>query len=347
MSGTVLASPDFTWDPVARPPIAGIRPYRDGTFRLGPEIVGDKFVVHNYGHGGGGITLSWGSALEVVDIVRQRGVSAGDKVAVLGAGVMGLTAAISLAEIGLDVSIYTDKLTPFTTSRVAGGQWAPSMVNQDDPTRFARMLRRAHATHLSKGAAYGVSTRINYTLTRAANFDDCPRDVIPAPQSFAHLPFQHLTSPGFGYQTLLVEPPIFLPRLLQDLADRGLVPEVRKLDTLSEVSTLDADIVINCTGIGAKTLCNDAKMHPIRGQLVLLPPQPTLKWLFAGSHIYVFPRADSVVVGGTEEFGVSDPTPVLAICKQFLAHAKAVFSGQGETSALVAEAAPDWLMKSK
>jgi len=345
MSATILPSPDFDWDPVARPPIAGIRPYRDGTFRLGPETVGEKFVVHNYGHGGGGITLSWGSALEVVDIVRQHGVSAGDKVAVLGAGVMGLTAAVCLAEIGLDVSIYTEKLTPFTTSRVAGGQWAPSMVNQDNPTRVARMLERAHKTHLSKGADYGVSTRVNYTLTRAANFDDCPRDVIPAPQSFAHLPFPHLTSPGFGYQTLLVEPPIFLPRLLQDLADRGIVPEVRKLNALSEVSTLDADIVINCTGIGAKALCNDAKMHPIRGQLVLLPP--ALKWLFAASHIYVFPRADSVVVGGTEELGVSDPTPVLAICKQFLAHAKAVFAGQAAASALVAEAAPDWLFKSK
>jgi glycine/D-amino acid oxidase-like deaminating enzyme len=347
MSGTILPSPDFAWDPDARPPVAGIRPYRDATFRLAPETVGDAFVVHNYGHGGGGITLSWGCALEVVDIVRQQGVAAGARIAVIGAGAIGLTSAVALAEAGFAVSVLTEKPTAQTTSHVAGGQWAPSMVNQNDSPRFARILRRAHAEHQRRGAAYGVSARTNYTLVHAGNFEICPRDVIPAPQSFAHLPFQHLESPGFGYRTLLVEPPIFLPRLLQDLADRGVAPEIRKFNALSEVAALDADVVVNCTGFGAKALCNDRLMHPIRGQLVKLPPQPALQWLFAGSSIYVFPRHDSVVVGGTEEMGVSDPTPVLAICKQFLAHAKAVFAGRAAMSALVAEAAPDWLFKSK
>ena len=110
MSGTSLPAPDFAWDPVARPPVAGIRPYRDGTFRLASETVGSKFVVHNYGHGGGGITLSWGCALEVVDMVRLRGVSAGAKVAVLGAGAIGLTSAVALAEAGFDVAVYAEKL---------------------------------------------------------------------------------------------------------------------------------------------------------------------------------------------------------------------------------------------
>ena len=92
-NATKLPTPDFSWDPTTRPPIAALRPYRERTYRLEPEIVGNKFVVHNYGHGGAGITLSWGCAHEVVDIVRARGLADNDSIAVLGAGVMGLTAA--------------------------------------------------------------------------------------------------------------------------------------------------------------------------------------------------------------------------------------------------------------
>jgi len=217
-SPTILPTPDFAWDSAAHPPIAGLRPYRDQTFRLEPENVGGKFVVHNYGHGGAGITLSWGCAEEVVDLVAAHGYTANEGVAVLGSGVMGLTAATLLKALNLDVTIYAKAFPPETTSNVAGGQWAPSMVNQNDPVRFARILRRAFSAHKAKGPAFGVSARVNYTLARAGNFEECPRDVIPPPTTFAHLPFAHLRSSGFGYSTLLVEPPIFLARMQSDLA---------------------------------------------------------------------------------------------------------------------------------
>ena len=87
----------------------------------------------------------------------------------------------------------------------------PAMVNHRDSIQFTRILRRAFSEHKSRGGAYGVSPRENYTLVRASNFDSCPPDVIPRPTSFAHLPFAHLTSPGFGYATLLVEPPPLRP----------------------------------------------------------------------------------------------------------------------------------------
>jgi len=66
-------TPDFSFDPATCPYRAGVRPYRKATYRLEPETVGDKYVVHNYGHGGAGITMSWGCARVVRDIVLQRG----------------------------------------------------------------------------------------------------------------------------------------------------------------------------------------------------------------------------------------------------------------------------------
>jgi hypothetical protein len=213
----ILRTPDFAWDPIARPPIAGLRPFREISYRLEPENVDGKFVVHNYGHGGAGITLSWGCAYEIVDLVKANGVTENESVAVLGSGVMGMTAATLLRALNLNVTIYAKSFPPNTTSNIAGGQWAPSLVKQNNIQQFNRILRRAYTTHQSRGPAFGVSARQNYTLLRAGNFESCPKDVIPKPQQFKHLPFAKLKSPGFAYSTLLVEPPIFLTKLHGDL----------------------------------------------------------------------------------------------------------------------------------
>src|SRR5262249_30982254 len=39
-----------------------LRPFRPPGFRLETQKLDDKLCVHNYGHGGAGITLSWGTA---------------------------------------------------------------------------------------------------------------------------------------------------------------------------------------------------------------------------------------------------------------------------------------------
>jgi hypothetical protein len=218
------------------------------------------------------------------------------------------------------------------------------LVNHRDAAQFTRILRRAFSEHKARGAAYGVSARENYTLVHASNFESCPPDVIPRPATFAHLPFAHLRSSGFGYATLLVEPPIFLAKMLADLRAANVAFNAREFRDLSEVTELTERIVVNCTGLGAKAICKDSLMHSVRGQLVLLPPQPDLQYLFAGHGGYLFPRRDSVVVGGSEEYDVTDPTPNLQMCRAILANMKHVFTG-GAT--LAPELLPSWAMRSK
>src|SRR5947209_6701707 len=105
-TGTDLPTPDFTFD--ANAPgacIAGVRPYRAGSYRLDAETASGRFLVHDYGHGGAGITLSWGCAARVRDLVAEHlTTSRATRAAVLGAGVMGLTAATRLLDLGLAVT---------------------------------------------------------------------------------------------------------------------------------------------------------------------------------------------------------------------------------------------------
>ncbi|UVC19347.1 FAD-dependent oxidoreductase [Mesorhizobium onobrychidis] len=88
---TFLPSPDFACDLNAGCEfVAGVRPYRNGTYRLEEIPIGNKLIVHNYGHGGAGITMCWGCADAMRTIVANKySPDAKHPIAVLGAGVMG------------------------------------------------------------------------------------------------------------------------------------------------------------------------------------------------------------------------------------------------------------------
>lgn len=327
---TLLPDPDFTCTPADCSFVGGIRPIRRETYRLETDAVSvdAKFVVHNYGHGGAGITMSWGCAEEVCKLVLAYAGTKRGEVAVLGGGVMGLTAATVLVQQGFTVVIYASSLDS-TTSDVAGGQWQPSLVYFKDKLQFETILRTSFnkfVAEISQG--YGVSKRINYsTLGSGMSFDNVPHDVIPAPTPYPHLPFAHLNQPGYGYHTLLVEPPIFLKRLRNDLRAEGVSFTQRHFHSPADIAQLAEPIVINCTGLGSAEIFNDTALQPVKGQLVLLKPQPNLQYLYSDHRIYVFPRQDHVVVGGSYEENVTDPTPNPAKCESIRQMAEDEFHG--------------------
>jgi len=327
-----LPTPDFTFDPSAPGAcIAGVRPYRNGSYRLDVETIGNKFIVHNYGHGGAGITLSWGCAAKVRDIVQSRLATSHDtEAAVLGAGVMGLTAATRLLDLGLKVTIYSDRKPADTTSSKAGGQWAVSVVEfQGKEQELGDIIRTAYTTfNDSIGKGFGVSQQPNYTATRSHNLDivlALAPGLIPDPVALPRMPFEGHTNPGFEYQTLLIEPPIFLAKLEADLNTRGATFVQKKFANRTDVfNTVTQNIIVNCTGLGAMTLWSDPKMSPIKGQLAMLPAQPGLQYLY-GQNGYMFPRADHVVIGGTFEAGVNNETPNKSVCQGLVNHIKSLF----------------------
>ena len=328
--GTILDTPNFAFDPTTRPYKAGVRPFRKGSYRLEPDSssIPGKLIVHNYGHGGAGITMSWGCAEIVREIVRHHDTSRG--IAVLGAGVMGLTAAILLRDLTTNVTVYAEKFTPNTTSDVAGGQWSPSLVRYDENDSAAELayfdiLRRARKAHENRGAGYGVSQRWNYTPVRLTHLDKLPSDIVPTATRLRRLPFARLVKPGFKYCILLVDVPVLMKRLDRELGT-GVPPVRKRFKSLSDLSELPQAVIVNCTGLGSRELFNDGNMCAIKGQIVRLRAQPNLKYLFSGDG-YVFPRSEDVIVGGTEECNLDNEVPDDGTCQGLVRDAKRLFAG--------------------
>ncbi|MDX2220520.1 MAG: FAD-dependent oxidoreductase [Burkholderiales bacterium] len=318
-SNLPFARPDITMDRIANIRV-GFRPYREQGFVVRGERMGDKVVIHNYGHGGAGITLSWGSSMlalrELPDGVDKRA-------AVLGGGVMGLTTAALLIERGWQVTLYARELPPHTTSDVAGGFWAPTAVFQQgqESAAFRRQLdealRLSHDAFLARlGKGHGVSWRESYYFSSQAT--PSPFYLQGWPQYFPATEVlsaeRHPFASAYTLRTmsLFIEPNVMLQRLLQDLDKAGARIVRREVRDLAELLTLPESVVFNCTGLGAAALFGDAGLQPVRGQLVLLPPDERIDFVTHGGGmglLYMFPRADALVLGGTFERGATHVEP--------------------------------------
>lgn len=290
--------------------VAGLRPYRQGSPRLEVELRQGRPVAHCYGHGGSGITMAWGVAETVMELLAPW-LDRPQTVGVLGAGVIGLCTACCLAEEGHQVVLRAERFPPHTTSNVAGGLWAPTHVGAADPALHDRILRRSfQRLQREDPAAHGVEAAPLFEADdRRHALDPFPEGLVEAPRPLARLPFSGDWGSGRVSSTLLVETPRFLARLLERLRARGARCEERRLEGPADLEACPEPILVNCLGLGAREVSPDSRVAPIRGQLVLLDPAPRSFFLDHAAG-YVISRRDVLVLGGTFEEGVEDPEPV-------------------------------------
>jgi glycine/D-amino acid oxidase-like deaminating enzyme len=328
----VLVSPDR----VIRT-VAGLRPFRPSGFVVRREKLGAKTVIHNYGHGGGGITLSWGTAHLAVELARPL---RPERAAVLGCGAVGLATARLLQRAGAAVTIYARELPPETTSFIAGGQWWPTSVfersaaSDEFRQQFVRAARLSHHHFQTLPAErFGIRWIRNYLVTpNPPPGDDfilgpgCPfNDLYP---EFADLP-EHATPFGrFArrFTTMLIEPPIYLPAMMQDFQLSGGRLVVRELGP-ADLEALAEPVIFNCTGLGSGKLFGDTEITPVKGQLTFLLPQPEINYNLMARGLYMFPRRDGILLGGTWERGNWDPAPDPEAARRILAGHQELFSG--------------------
>ena len=309
--------------------VAGLRPYRKSGFVVRREQLGDKALVHNYGHGGGGITLSWGSS----KLATELGLPGhSGPVAVLGAGVMGLSTARLVQEAGFPVTIYTAALPPETTSNIAGGQFHPFAVFRPGNVSPEFMAQFTRATEygwrrfqIMVGDDYGIRWLPTYVAGDQLQQQLTP-DFPPVNRLLAAREHPFPLDQVVRYDTMYVETGRYLRQMERDVRLAGGRIEIRRFATPADVAALPESLVFNCTGLGSRDLFGDTELEPIRGQLAILEPQPEVRYAALGDFGYMFPRSDGILLGGTFEHGVWDATPQPADIADIIASQKRFFS---------------------
>jgi glycine/D-amino acid oxidase-like deaminating enzyme len=295
--------------------VVGLRPYRPSGFVVDAQRFGNKLLVHNYGHGGGGVTLSWGTASLAVDMARDFLIAHKSvrptHFAVLGCGVSGLSTARLLQRRFQNgpgtVTIYAKDLPPDTTSNIAGASWSPTSVFETTTPKFNEQFRQAcrisnRAFQLLVGPEYGVRWIETFELS---NHEMSLQRELPGgndlyPQIETHKdPDNYFGFPFVRqYSTMLIEPSIYLSALLRDFYIAGGRVVVREFRNKQELARLREPVIFNCTGLSSRALFGDEELSPVRGQLEILLPQPEIDYCYLSSG-YMFPRRDGIVLGGT------------------------------------------------
>lgn len=330
LSKLPFARPNMTMENIIDVKV-GLRPFRAGGFVVRGERVGEKLIIHNYGHGGSGITFSWGSSTLAV---RELPETDDRRAAVIGCGVMGLTTARLLQQKGWKVVIYSKAFSPNNTSDAAGGQWAPTGISyrfRETPAFSAQCDEALQISYdiFTKqiGTEYGVRLVENYHLKnipiRADDYTYLERWPQLFPQTEVLQPHQHAfpTRYALRYLSMVIEPAIFLPKLMQEFRDAGGEVQSREIVEVTELQTFSEPVIFNCTGIGAKQLFGDEQLTPIRGQIVLLRPDERVDYCTHGGGdglMYMFPRSRDIAVGGSFDRGMMGLEPDAATTERIV-----------------------------
>jgi glycine/D-amino acid oxidase-like deaminating enzyme len=296
-----------------------IRPFRAAGPRIEAEQMGDTLVVHNYGHGGSGWSLSWGSGTLAVAMAMAQSPS---EVAVLGCGALGLTAATLAQRAGAKVTIYARDLLPQTRSSRATGSWTPdsriALANAASPQfgdTWERMARISFKTYRQYLGLPGtpVEWRDHYYIAGGAAERAKLKERAPGALDFAEygariadlVPRNEVLKPEASpFTAPYVEKSSALQfnvadyghTLLTDFLLAGGKIERREFHAPSELTTLKEKVVINCPGYAARALWKDESLVPVRGQIGWLIPQAELTYGAAYKGVNMLSRRDGIVI---------------------------------------------------
>jgi D-amino-acid oxidase len=336
-----LAPVRASFDRVIRTTV-GLRPHRASGFVLRAEKLDAKTLIHNYGHAGAGMSLAWGCGVMVAEFAQQTDQR---RVAVVGCGSPGLTAARQLQRRGFDVTIYAKTVPPDTTSNMSLAGFTPTtaLVSNDrrTPAWDAQFLRAADLSYrqlqLMVGQHYGVYWMDSYNATdnptpgqgggrgggtavenAATDADLLPEVLRPNRNREMLGPGEHPFPSKYAVRTpaLSIEPSIYLDALVRDFLMFGGKIVIRTFDTPRDLMSLSEPIVVNCTGLGSFTLFDDKELVPIKGQLTALVAQPEVHYRAggrtpSGGNATMNSRSDGIIVGNLQDRGnwSLDPDP--------------------------------------
>lgn len=231
------------------------------------------------------------------------------KVRVVGAGVVGLTSALRLAQAGHVVEVVAAAMGEQTTSGVAAALWYPYRAYPEAAVTRWSAITYDTLSGLVTDPAAGIRLRRGRELFRQPVPEPWWRAAVPALERVGtdRLPPGYLD--GYDLTVPIVDMAVHLSWLWEQLAMRGVGVRIERLDELGAAFGGVA-AVVNCTGLGSRELVGDRTLMPVRGQVVVVAQFGLTEWLLAQHDpqqlSYIVPRSDTVLLGGTAEDGDED-----------------------------------------
>ena len=223
------------------------------------------------------------------------------RIVVVGAGVVGLSTAVRLREASIEADVVAREDPQETTSAVAAALWYPYRALPAE--RVTAWSAQTYSALAGLAEVAGSGVRMLAGTERLA--PDAPdpwwREAVPGLER---------TGEGLRFVAPVVDMSIHLPWLVGRLRALGGTVERREVASLDEV---EADAVVNCAGLGARELAGDDALVAVRGQILRVAAPDVREWLLDQSDpqrlVYVVPRINDVVLGGTADEGVEDLLP--------------------------------------
>jgi glycine/D-amino acid oxidase-like deaminating enzyme len=304
---------------------ACLRPFRPQGPRIEPERMGRKTVVHNYGHGGSGWSLSWGAGRLAVALAKATGEK---RIAVIGCGAIGLTTAVVAQRAGLKVRIYTKDQMPYVRSFRATGVWSPSArictLEHATPEFRKAWEEMARYSYFQYSSMLGLSGNPiewieGYKLSDTPFADGASlytHAPYPGEPVYPHLEDEHTPDLMSAMQTLsrdqhpfpvehvrrvnmmMFNIPAYARLLMQDFFVAGGEIVIREFESPRQFSDLPEKTIIHSTGYAARALLKDDSLIPVRGQTARLIPQSEVDYAISydSQNAYTVPRRDGMIV---------------------------------------------------
>jgi glycine/D-amino acid oxidase-like deaminating enzyme len=312
------------------------RPFRAQGPRLEAERIGDKSVIHHYGHGGSGWSLSWGSGYEAMQLALATGER---DFAVIGCGAIGLTTAVLLARTGARVTIYAKDLTPFTRSSLATGAFTPdsriALAKYATPEFKRSWNERARYSYRTYQSLLGLADQpVEYLDSYAVDGGQAALGVNEANKNrpaFAQLEGELLADleprnrmfPAGTHTlgaheltrstTFMFNLSAYTHLLISDFRAAGGSIEITEFTSPADFSRLRQKTLVHATGYGARALLGDESVIPVRGQVARTPPQEGIHYGLEYRDCYFVPRRDGFVfqvIGADDYYGYGNDTTV-------------------------------------
>jgi glycine/D-amino acid oxidase-like deaminating enzyme len=315
------------------------RPFRAAGPRIELERLGEQNIVHSYGHGGSGWSLSWGSG----EVATRLVLGTGERdIGVVGCGAIGLTTAIQLQRAGAKVTVYARELPPDVMSSFATGVWSPSSrigmeesLTPDFKRQWQAMTRTSWRMYQNLLGLPDAPVEFidNYGLSDTPSSPARPAGSPHPPRADGRPLFAELDRelvPEIGVKSVDVDPsttafaaryvrrgmqmmfnlPAHARMLMADFRAAGGRIVIDELRSPQDFARLPHRTLVNATGIGARALLGDTSVVPVRGQLAHLIPEPGVRYGLQYRKVGMVPRRDGFVLqvyGEDDYYGFNDP----------------------------------------